>query len=137
MLRLQEVEPKQALPSESFTSTVYLFAAGKSLQWFRSCNRVAVVGVSCHPTLQGGMDLEQLAIAHTSGARTPTAALDPILRHPLQLQSAYMEVTGAEPAFTSSHNRFHGTVDYIWYTPQVSLSSCHYYNILISIIVPY
>ncbi|KAL3144846.1 hypothetical protein ABBQ38_001952 [Trebouxia sp. C0009 RCD-2024] len=65
-----------------------------------------------------GMDLEQLAIAHTREVYNPTTALEPILRHPLQLQSAYMEVTGVEPAFTSSHLRFHGTVDYIWYTPE-------------------
>ncbi|KAL3144097.1 hypothetical protein ABBQ32_003887 [Trebouxia sp. C0010 RCD-2024] len=69
-----------------------------------------------------GMDLGQLAIAHTMEVYNPTTALEPILRHPLQLQSAYMEVTGVEPTFTSSHLRFHGTVDYIWYTPEVSLS---------------
>lgn len=68
------------------------------------------------------MDLGQLAIAHTMEVYNPTTALEPILRHPLQLQSAYMEVTGVEPTFTSSHLRFHGTVDYIWYTPEVSLS---------------
>lgn len=70
--------------------------------------------------LQVGMDLEQLTIAHTREVFDPTMVLEPILQHPLQLQSAYMEVTGAEPDFTSSHDRFHGTVDYIWYTPEVS-----------------
>lgn len=66
------------------------------------------------------MDLEQLTIAHTREVFDPTMVLEPILQHPLQLQSAYMEVTGTEPDFTSSHDRFHGTVDYIWYTPEVS-----------------
>ena len=70
--------------------------------------------------LQIGMDEDQLAIAHTREVYDPWAPRDPILRHPLQLQSAYMEVTHAEPDFTSSHDRFHGTVDYIWYTPEVS-----------------
>ena len=70
--------------------------------------------------MQVGMDREQLAIAHTREIYDPTAALSPILQHPLQLQSAYMEVTGTEPEFTSCHDRFCGTVDYIWYTPQVS-----------------
>ena len=78
--------------------------------------------MSVNSMLQVGMDMEQLAIAHTREVPNPTAALEPVLRHPLQLQSAYMEVTGVEPAFTSSHLRFHGTVDYIWYTPEVSLS---------------
>lgn len=71
------------------------------------------------------MDLEQLTIAHTREVVDPNMILEPILQHPLQLQSAYMEVTGAEPDFTSSHNRFHGTVDYIWYTPEVSLKLVH------------
>ena len=66
------------------------------------------------------MDLEQLTIAHTREHFDPNMILEPILQHPLQLQSAYREVTGTEPDFTSSHNRFHGTVDYIWYTPKVS-----------------
>ena len=32
--------------------------------------------------------------------------------------SAYAAATGAEPAFTSAHTRFLGTVDYIWFTDQ-------------------
>lgn len=70
--------------------------------------------------MQVGMDREQLAIAHTREIYDPTAAFTSILQHPLQLQSAYVEVTGAEPEFTSCHDRFYGTVDYIWFTPQVS-----------------
>lgn len=78
-----------------------------------------------HHALQVGMDLEQLTIAHTREAFDPNMILEPILQHPLQLQSAYMEVSGVEPDFTSSHNRFHGTVDYIWYTPEVSCKLVH------------
>ena len=78
--------------------------------------------------MQTGMNLNQLAIAHTRETYEPAATLSPILQHPLHLQSAYMEVTGAEPDFTSSHDRFHGTVDYIWYTPQVRLAKLHCNN---------
>lgn len=66
------------------------------------------------------MDQQQLAIAHTKETYDPSAAIDNVLQHPLKLQSAYMGVTGSEPEFTSCHDRFCGTVDYIWYTPQVS-----------------
>ncbi|DBA77493.1 TPA: Protein angel 1, variant 2 [Trebouxia sp. C0004] len=68
---------------------------------------------------RGGMDQQQLAIAHTQETHDPSAAIDNMLQHPLRLQSAYMEVAGSEPEFTSCHDRFCGTVDYIWYTPQV------------------
>ncbi|DBA95369.1 TPA: hypothetical protein ACH3X3_013249 [Trebouxia sp. C0006] len=67
---------------------------------------------------RGGMAQQQLAIAHTREIYDPSAAMDNMLQHPLSLQSAYMEVTGSEPEFTSCHDRFCGTVDYIWYTPQ-------------------
>jgi len=83
-------------------------------------------------TAQGGMDQQQLAIAHTREIYDPSAVIDNMLQHPLRLQSAYMDVTGSEPEFTSCHDRFCGTVDYIWYTPQVSTylsltdkSACH------------
>ena len=69
------------------------------------------------------MDWSQLATAHTSEVPDPAAAIHHILEHPLQLQSAYMEVTGSEPEFTSCHDKFCGTVDYIWYS-QVSLCLC-------------
>ena len=65
------------------------------------------------------MDQQQLALAHTREIYDPSAAIDKMLQHPLRLQSAYVEVTGSEPEFTSCHDRFCGTVDYIWYTPQV------------------
>ncbi len=82
-----------------------------------SCKSLDAIGI-----LQGGMDSELLAIAHTAEVYNPSASLDTVLRHPLELQSAYMEVTGSEPEFTSCHDRFCGTVDYIWFTPKVS---CH------------
>lgn len=43
---------------------------------------------------------------------------DGIARHGLSLRSAYYQVLGSEPAFTSSHHKFRGTLDYIWYSPQ-------------------
>jgi hypothetical protein len=39
------------------------------------------------------------------------------LRHPLRLKSAYESVCGREPAYTTCHDKFVGTVDYIFYTP--------------------
>lgn len=43
-----------------------------------------------------------------------------IAEHPLPMESTYKAVLGAEPAFTSCHGKFIGTVDYVWFTPQVS-----------------
>lgn len=58
--------------------------------------------------------------------RTSTSERDPeptwVARHPLKLRSAYSEVTGSEPPYTTCHSKFLGTVDYMWYTPQVSLT---------------
>ena len=44
-----------------------------------------------------------------------------VARHPLKLRSAYSEVTGSEPPYTTCHSKFLGTVDYMWYTPNVSM----------------
>ncbi|GBG91182.1 hypothetical protein CBR_g52064 [Chara braunii] len=39
-----------------------------------------------------------------------------IAKHGLSLISAYVDVKGAEPPCTSYHDKFMGTVDYIWHT---------------------
>ena len=41
-----------------------------------------------------------------------------IARHPLHLESAYLNVSGSEPLYTTAHDRYVGTVDYIFYSPQ-------------------
>lgn len=41
-----------------------------------------------------------------------------IAEHPLPMQSTYEAVLGTEPAYTSCHSKFIGTVDYVWFTPQ-------------------
>jgi hypothetical protein len=41
---------------------------------------------------------------------------DGIARHGLALRSAYAAATGFEPSFTSCHNKYKGTLDYIWYS---------------------
>ncbi len=41
-----------------------------------------------------------------------------IARHPLHLESAYLNVSGTEPLYTTAHDRYVGTVDYIFYSPQ-------------------
>lgn len=39
-----------------------------------------------------------------------------IARHPLELTSAYFDVTGSEPLFTTCHSKNTATVDYQWFT---------------------
>lgn len=36
--------------------------------------------------------------------------------HPLRVDSAYRAVTGAEPHYTTCHDKFIGTVDFLWYS---------------------
>ena len=36
-----------------------------------------------------------------------------------ELRSCYVEVCGSEPAMTSAHGKFRGTVDYIFHTPGI------------------
>ncbi|WIA36447.1 hypothetical protein OEZ86_007754 [Tetradesmus obliquus] len=50
---------------------------------------------------------------------------DGVARHGLQLRSCYAELTGSEPQYTSCHDAFFGTVDYIWYTPQAGQRVLH------------
>lgn len=38
-----------------------------------------------------------------------------MLRHPLKLRSAYAAVTGEEPLWTTCHDAYMGTVDFMWY----------------------
>lgn len=45
-----------------------------------------------------------------------------VAEHPLPLQSSYSTLLGAEPEFTTCHGKFIGTVDYVWFTPEVPLS---------------
>lgn len=41
----------------------------------------------------------------------------PKAQHPLNLRSAYFEVMGKEPLYTTVHDKYVGTVDYIFFTP--------------------
>ncbi|KAK9805158.1 hypothetical protein WJX72_002651 [[Myrmecia] bisecta] len=43
-----------------------------------------------------------------------------VVEQPQAMSSAYAEVGGSEPNYTSCHGRFIGTVDYIWYHSQAS-----------------
>ena len=45
-----------------------------------------------------------------------------VARHPLHLESAYLNVSGTEPVYTTAHDRYVGTVDYIFYSPRAPLS---------------
>ena len=42
-----------------------------------------------------------------------------VAKHPLQLQSAYLSVAGTEPLYTTVHDKYVGTVDYIFYSPDL------------------
>eukprot|EP00898_Chlorokybus_atmophyticus_P008916 jgi/Chlat1/9025/Chrsp94S08292 len=45
-----------------------------------------------------------------------------VVRHTFELQSAYAQCRGqnvAEPSVTTYHDKFQGTVDYIWHTPSI------------------
>lgn len=61
--------------------------------------------------LELGWDEERLLIA--TGQTPPLA--ERLVTHTLQLRSAYASIAG-EPVYTSLHNRFMGTLDYIFYT---------------------
>ena len=63
------------------------------------------------------MGLEQQQVATQEAQATGQRAY--VVSHPLQLRSAYQDCMGREPEITSCHNKFEGTVDYIFYTPQV------------------
>ncbi|KAK9815961.1 hypothetical protein WJX74_009445 [Apatococcus lobatus] len=42
-----------------------------------------------------------------------------LAKHPMRLLSAYNELLGGEPPYTSCHGRFIGTVDFMWFTPEM------------------
>ena len=66
-----------------------------------------------------GWQVEHLSIAMGSSPRRgPAPPADWVATHPLQLRSAYAEIAGTEPAFTTSHQKALKTVDYQWFTPQ-------------------
>lgn len=70
--------------------------------------------------MQRGFDRQQLAVAHTSQVSAQQQYdQSPVVQHPVTMYSAYAQVTGAEPDYTSCHDKFFGTVDYIWYSAQV------------------
>ena len=53
----------------------------------------------------------------------PPSVMDTwIAAHPIAMQSTYRAVLGTEPAYTSCHGKFIGTVDYVWFTPKVRLA---------------
>ncbi|ABO95511.1 predicted protein [Ostreococcus lucimarinus CCE9901] len=63
-------------------------------------------------TQKRGTDVEQVKnlMRLTPGGFTVHHAFE------AELSSAYVAVAGGEPAFTTCHNKFCGTNDYIWYT---------------------
>ncbi len=64
-----------------------------------------------------GWQLEHLSTAMGTSMKRSTSMVDCVATHPLQVRSAYTEVAGAEPAFTTCHGKALKTVDFQWYTP--------------------
>ncbi len=60
---------------------------------------------------------EQVQVAVAAARAEQGAGGLLVARHPLVLRSAYVEATGAEPPFTTCHQRCMDTVDYQWFTP--------------------
>ena len=76
------------------------FAEGSSL-------RLPLTGVAARdPAGDGGFD---------ASPGSTSAPRDPVLRHPLRLRSGYAAVTGREPLWTTCHDAYMGTVDFVWY----------------------
>lgn len=74
-----------------------------------------------------GINVENGVVPNTDGKGgsklPPPSAQDLwIAEHPLPMQSSYATLLGAEPEFTTCHSKFIGTVDYIWFTPEVIYS---------------
>lgn len=63
-----------------------------------------------------GWGEEELGLALGSTARQRAGAVGERItaRHQWTLRSAYAAVAGAEPSYTSYHEKFCGTVDYMW-----------------------
>lgn len=61
----------------------------------------------------------RLAVGASEETNSCTEDEDPCstVRHPLHLESAYRSVTGVEPLYSTVHDRYVGTVDYIFYSP--------------------
>ena len=74
-----------------------------------------MLATGCRP-LEGHKNLDRSKLPPPSVMDTWIAA------HPIAMQSTYRAVLGTEPAYTSCHGKFIGTVDYVWFTPQVRLA---------------
>ena len=79
---------------------------------FPSRTGVELESASQSATQKRGTDVEQVKnlMRLTPGGFTVHHAFE------AELSSAYVAVAGGEPAFTTCHNKFCGTNDYIWYT---------------------
>ncbi|GAB4817059.1 hypothetical protein N2152v2_004105 [Parachlorella kessleri] len=87
---------------------------GRLQGWTPSELQTAMGGPTPSPAYQ----LLQHAHSFISKA-VPAAASwgDAVVSCPLHVESAYHAAASQEPLFTTCHDKFIGTVDYIWYTP--------------------
>jgi mRNA deadenylase 3'-5' endonuclease subunit Ccr4 len=67
------------------------------------------------PTASTSYQMQQQS--HSFINRMPSTAGGTLVRCPLRVESAYSATASQEPLFTTCHDKFIGTVDYIWYTP--------------------
>ena len=71
----------------------------------------------CRSAKTQGWQLEHLSTAMGTAMKRFTSMVECVATHPLQVRSAYAEVAGAEPAFTTSHGKALKTVDFQFFTP--------------------
>jgi mRNA deadenylase 3'-5' endonuclease subunit Ccr4 len=80
----------------------------------------AARGSAAKPPRPWALDELRTAIGECEAARDAGAAAAAVARHPLALRSAYAAAAGREPLFTTLHDRYVGTVDYLFYTPEAA-----------------
>lgn len=86
-----------------------------------SCNKRQSQKQSQKQTQKKAWSDEELQLA--TGVTMPGTEASFVARHPLDLHSAFAAVTGEEPVYTTVHDKYVGTVDYIFYTPESHCNS--------------
>jgi len=84
----------------------------------QSLTEVVGGGRASQPEVEGNCVVDIVSPPSTGVVRGRSGSLrreDCVTRHPLTLRSAYAAVLGSEPAWTSCHCKYQGTLDYVFY----------------------
>lgn len=65
---------------------------------------------------RGLENVRPAAVQTPAAPSPPPPPSEPVIRHPLKLRSAYAAVGGCEPVYTTCHDAYVGTVDYVWFS---------------------